>query len=358
MIARPPRPRWSVTILTVPEREPLLLRLLASLTEVGADPATEVVVVYNGHPSEPREAIAGRLGAACPPLGVRIRFNEGRLTVAEGRNLQLSSCRAPLVCFLDDDVTLHGEVFPGLERALRDQPVALLGVPSFDGNSGEPFEFRAAMPWVDAGGLRYAQLQGRLCAGYRQLLVDVGGFSSLRGFWGEWSELTLRLWRRGYPTAYRLSAGYLRHWRQEPHSAAHKSDRARHVLWGLACTVLEYDAIASPASGAFWERIERSYLSDAAELGTAPEVFRTMLELAPRFVECWPAIRMARARAAGDPFPFGPFHPVTAAEVAQIRSHAARALLPLKRTTFPPLRAGASAFSPSALRQPVSRACT
>ncbi|MGH7629832.1 MAG: glycosyltransferase family 2 protein [Gemmatimonadales bacterium] len=337
MIARPTRPRWSVTMLTLPEREPYLLRLLQSLSDAGADTNTEVVVVYNAPPRESRDAITRRLAAACPSLSLRVRFNDGRQTIAEGRNLQLAVCRAPLICFVDDDVTLHGQVFAPVERALREQPVALVGLPSLREDSAEPFKPRADTPYVDAGGLRYMHVQGMLCAGYRQVLIDVGGFSRLRAFWGEWTELNTRLWRRGFPTAYRMDAGYLRHWSGAPHSPTrHRADRALHILWGLACTAIEYDAVAaSPASRPFWTVIEERYLRYAFAAGaTPPEVFRTMLELAPRLVEAWPAIRTARARAASDPFPFSPFHPLSPAEVGGLRRHAARALAPMKRMAF------------------------
>lgn len=331
------RPRWSVTMLTLPEREPYLVRLLESLPGVGADAGTEVVVIYNAPPREPRDAITRRLASACPSLSLRVQFNDGEQTIAEGRNLQLTACRAPLVCFVDDDITLHGPIFRALESALREQPVALVGFPSLQEDSGVPFKPRAETPYVDAGGLRYMHVQGMLCAGYRQVLTDVGGFSRLRAFWGEWTELNTRLWRRGYPTAYQMGAGYLRHWSQAPHSPTrHRPDRALHILWGLACTAIEYDAVAAtPASRSFWAAIEERYLCYAFEAGaTPPEVFRTMLELAPRLADAWPAIRTARARAASDPFPFGPFHPLSPADVAGVRRHAARALAPVKRMVF------------------------
>jgi hypothetical protein len=134
-----------------------------------------------------------------------------------------------------------------------------------------------------------------------------------------------------------MGAGYLRHWSQAPHSPTrHRPDRALHILWGLACTAIEYDAVAAtPASRSFWAAIEERYLCYAFEAGaTPPEVFRTMLELAPRLADAWPAIRTARARAASDPFPFGPFHPLSPADVAGVRRHAARALAPVKRMVF------------------------
>jgi Glycosyl transferase family 2 len=331
-------PRWSVTTLTVPEREACLLRLLASLREAGAGTATEVVVVYNAPPREPRPAITRRIAEACPDHDVVVRFNDGRQTIADGRNLQLASCRAPLVCFVDDDVTLHGPVFPTLERALSQNAVALVGLPSLRDDTAERYKPRAGTPRVGAGTLQYMHVQGTLCAGFREVWLGVGGFNVLRAFWGEWTDLNTRLWRRGYPTAYQSGPAYLRHWCRAPHvSAQDRAERASHILWGLACTALEYDAVArSPSSTAFWDLIRQRYLPIAFETDVTPEeVFRTMLELAPRLAQAWPLIRAARGRAATDPFSFGPFHPLDAEAVRRVRDHGARALLRVRSAAFP-----------------------
>lgn len=331
-------PRWSVTMLTLPEREPYLLRLLQSLPHAGVGEEAEVVVVYNASAPEPHDTIYRRLASSCPALRLRLRMNEGGQTIANGRNLQLSSCRAPLICFIDDDITLHGPVFPTLEGALRAHPGGLIGLPSLRDDTAEPFKPRAGTPFVNAGGLRYMHVQGMLCAGYREVLLGLGGFSPLRAFWGEWTELNTRLWRHGFPTAYRMGEAYLRHWCQAPSSPTrHRPDRAQHILWGLACTAIEYDAVAfSPASQSFWTAIEQRYLPYAFAAGVTPrEVFRTMLELAPRLAKAWPAIQAARKRAAGDPFPLHPFHPLRREEVNRIRRHARGALANHQARTFP-----------------------
>jgi GT2 family glycosyltransferase len=332
-MSRSIRPRWSITMLTLPEREPYLARLLASLPAAGAGVETEVVVIYNAPPREPKPVLARRLAQTCPELEIRVRFNEGRQTIADGRNLQLAECRAPLVCFVDDDVTLHGPLLPALTRALAEHPVALLGLPSLRDDSEEPFKPRPDTPHLRQGDLQYMHVQGMLCAGYRDVWLDVGAFNPLRAFWGEWTELNTRLWRRGYPTAYLMGAGFLRHWCQAPGSPTrHRPDRALHILWGLACTALEYDAVAlSPDTRCFWDLIERRYLPYAFAAGVTPgDVLRTMLEVVPRLVEAWPAIRAARARAASDPFPFTPFHPLTLADVRRVHTHANRALAPAR----------------------------
>ena len=334
---RAPRPAWSVTMLTLPDREPNLLRLLAGLVQAGADESTEVVVVYNAPPREPREAIVRRLRAAAGGPRVRVRFNHGRCTIAEGRNLQLALCRAPLVCFVDDDVTLHGPVLPVLEAALRAHPVALVGLPSLQAGDDRPFKPRADTPSVEFAGLRHMPVQGMLCASYRDVLRDVGGFSPLREFWGEWTELNTRLWRRGLPTAYSMGGPYLRHWHDAPHSPTrHRSDRAGHIVWGLACTALEYDAVADgPDTAAFWNLIERRYLAYAYDRAATPcDLFRTVLELAPRLAAHWPTLRAQRARAAGDPFPFRPFQDLDVEDVRRVRAHAATRLARYKSRVF------------------------
>jgi hypothetical protein len=330
-------PQWSMTMLTLPDREPYLLRLLRSLPEAGADERAEIVVVYNAPVCEPRATIARRLKAACPMLRVRVCFNDDMQTIAAGRNLQLATCQAPLICFLDDDLTLHGPIFETLDHTLRHHPVALLGLRSYQDDTSEPCKPRPDTPSAEVNGLRYMPVQGMLCAGYRQVLLDVGGFSPLRAFWGEWTELNTRLWRRGFPTGYQMNGGWLRHWRAAPHSPTrHRADRALHIIWGLACTALEYEAVeATPASGSFWTLVEQRYLRYASDGGMSPaEVLRAMLELAPRLIETWPTILAARMRAAGDPFPFKPFHPLGRDEVDQVRRHAARTLAPIRAAAF------------------------
>jgi hypothetical protein len=339
-------PAWSVTMLTLPDREPHLMRLLAGLRAAGADEATEVVVVYNAPARERRAAIIRRLKLAAPGLHLRVHFNQGRCTIAEGRNVQLALCRAPLVCFVDDDLTLHGPVFATLAGALRAHPVALVGLPSLQAADDSPFKPRADTPFIEHAGLRHMPVQGMLCATYGDLLRDVGGFSPLREFWGEWTELNTRLWRLGFPTGYRMHGPNLRHWHDAPHSPTrHRADRARHIVWGLACTALEYDAVdAGPETDAFWTLIERRYLAYAYDPEVTPsDLFRTVLELAPRLVAHWPAIRANRARAMGDPFSFRPFQRLSIDDVLRVRRHAAAALAGYKARAFaaPPVERNA-----------------
>jgi GT2 family glycosyltransferase len=142
------------------------------------------------------------------------------------------------VCFIDDDVTLHGDIFDVLEERLRDHPLGVIGVPSLVEDTNRLFKPRRATPHVDAHGLG-SSVQGMLVAGYRRLIQDIGGFNIRRSFWGEWTELNLRMLRNGFPTAYAMDAGYLRHWHGAPESPTrNKAGRQDHVLWGLLCTAL------------------------------------------------------------------------------------------------------------------------
>jgi hypothetical protein len=241
---------------------------------------------------------------------------------------------------------LHGPVFATLAGALRAHPVALVGLPSLQAADDSPFKPRADTPFIEHAGLRHMPVQGMLCATYGDLLRDVGGFSPLREFWGEWTELNTRLWRLGFPTGYRTHGPHLRHWHDAPHSPTrHRADRARHIVWGLACTALEYDAVdAGPETDGFWTLIERRYLAYAYDPEVTPsDLFRTVLELAPRLAAHWPAIRANRARAMGDPFSFRPFQRLSIDDVLRVRRHAAAALAGYKARAFaaPPVERNA-----------------
>lgn len=106
-------------------------------------------------------------------------------------------------------------------------------------------------------------IQGMMVATYRKLLVDTGGFNIRRRYWGEWTELSLRLWRLGFPTGYVTQHGFLRHWEDAPDSPTRSlAGRELHVLWGLICTALEYNAVDSnEATEVFWQLVEKRYLT-------------------------------------------------------------------------------------------------
>lgn len=321
------------SILTIPEREPYLATLLGSIAAMRLDPPPMVNIVYN----RPLDGFVGdvtdRIRAMAPGLPVEVFFNAGETSIAAGRNLQLSVCRTPLIAFIDDDLTLHDDIVPALLDTLATHPLGLVGFPSLDGESDARFKPRDATPSVTRGAIRYMPVQGMLCAGYRALFADLGGFNPRRRFWGEWTELNLRLWRNGFPTGYQMQRGFLRHWHDAPNSPTRNmTGRERHVVWGLLCTALEYDAVdATEATAVFWRLVEERYLAYSYGDELSPQaVLRTVLELAPQISAEWGAIQAYKAQVAQHPFGFAPFHAFTDDEVTQVLAHAERAIRPYR----------------------------
>jgi len=321
------------SILTIPEREAYLAKLLGSIAGMRLDPAPRVDVVYNRPLADFLGDVTDRIRALAPGLQLEVYFNAGETSIGAGRNLQLSVCRTPLIAFVDDDVTLHDDIVPAILDTLAAQPLGLVGFPSFDGDSATRFKPREATPSITRGAIRYMPVQGMLCAGYRALLADIGGFNPRRRFWGEWTELNLRLWRNGFPTAYQMQRGYLRHWHDAPNSPTRNMDgREQHVVWGIICTALEYDAVdVNEATAVFWRLIGERYLAYSYGEELSPRaVLRTVLELVPRISDEWGAIQAFRAQTREHPFPFAPFHAFTDDEVTQVLTHARGAIGPYR----------------------------
>lgn len=321
--------RWSITVLTIPSREEYLKKLIESIENTGIAGRAELVVVYNQPAKEDKDIVEARIANFSDRLPVSVYFNNREPTIASGRNLQLTVCKSPLICFLDDDLTLHGELFLNLEEKLRRKAVGLVGVPSFVEDTDKRFKPRDTTPSVEYDGIRYMPVQGMLAAGFRDLIADLGGFNSRREFWGEWTELNLRLWRHGIPTGYAMDAGFLRHWHQAPESPTRNlSGKEKHVLWGLICTALEYEAVdANAASETFWNLVEERYLAYSFGDSLSPKnLLRTMLGLMPRITAEWSAINKTREEAVHDPFQFKPFQPLSLKDVKQVVRYAAKPL--------------------------------
>lgn len=335
----PAGPRWTVSLLTIPEREMYLANFLASLAKVA--PAGDVVVdvIYNRDTREALADVEARIVATAEGLDVRVHFNPGTPTIGGGRHQQLNHCRTPLVMFADDDLTLEGDVFGVIERALQAHPLAIVGLPSYVEDTDRLFKPRPTTPSVDLHGLRFMPIQGMLVAGYRRLFLDVGGFNPRREFWGEWTELNLRLWRHGFPTAYVLEGARLRHWEQAPGSPTRSmGSRELHVLWGLTCTALEYDAVdEGPETEAFWELVESRYVaySFGADVRIR-DVLRAAMRLAPRLTAAYPAIAEFRDHVRRHPFDLKPFHPLTEDVVQRVLAHAAARIAPHRATAWAP----------------------
>ena len=230
-------------------------------------------------------------------LEVEVHFNNGDPTISGGRNYQLNLVKSPLVCFVDDDVTVHGDAFLTIEEAMQRLPAGLFGLRSYREDTEELFKPRDGTSHVITGEFRYQSVQGMLVASYTNLLRDVGGFNPRRRFWGEWTELNLRMWRSGFPTGHVMEGGYLRHWEKAPDSPTRNMDgRAKHVLWGLICTALEYDAVdMSQATETFWRLVQDRYLAYSfGEELSHQELLRATLELVPDLSAEWAAITAFR----------------------------------------------------------------
>ncbi|HYV98532.1 MAG TPA: glycosyltransferase [Gemmatimonadaceae bacterium] len=319
----------TLSILTIPEREAYLKRLLQSISTLELDPLPRVDVIYNRPLNGSLGDVEAQIRAHAPNMPIDIYCNAGETSIVGGRNLQLSVCRTPLIAFVDDDITLHGDIVPAILETLAEHPVGMIGFPSFKEDTNVRIKPRDSTPSVEWHKLRYSPVQGMLCAGYRALFADVGGFNPRRRYWGEWTEMNLRLWRSGFPTAYQMERGFLRHWQDAPSSPTRNMEgREQHVVWGLICTALEYDAVdVNEATAVFWRLVEERYLaySYGTEL-TPRNVLKTVLELVPNISAQWGSIQAFRAQTAQHPFKFAPFHRFTRDEVKGVIAHARDAI--------------------------------
>ena len=318
-------PRWTFSLLTIPSRIDYLAKLLESLAALPHSPDFEVVVVHNSASEEEPMAIEGRIRSLAPSLPLRVYVNATDPTIGGGRRVQLAVCRTPLVAFVDDDLTLHGDILSSIERTLRKSPLGIVGMPSYEEDSDTRFKPRESTPYVDLDGIRYMPVQGMLIAGYRRLFADIGGFNKRRYFWGEWTELNLRMWRNGFPTGYVLDHGFLRHWHKAPESPTRNmSGREKHVLWGLMCTALEYDAVSiNEATEAFWRLVQDRYLAYSFGDELSPrQVLATVLELMPALSREWPAMHAFAAENRKHPFQFKPFETLSEEDVRQVIDYA------------------------------------
>lgn len=320
------RPRWTLSVLTIPRREPYLARLLESLGEARLPRGTVIDVVYNWDTRERPLDVERRLRRAARGLHLNVHFNAQRPSIGSGRRQQLNHGKTPLLAFIDDDLTVHGPLLEVLEDSLRRLPLGIVGVQSLVEDSTRRFKPRRSTPSINLDGARFMPVQGMLVAGYRRLFLDIGGFNPRRDFWGEWTEFNLRMWRSGFPTGYAMHGAYLRHWEKAPESPTRNmAGREDHVLWGLLCTALEYEATDDhPSSQAFWDLVEQRYISYAFGPDVrVRDLLRAALRLAPRLSAEYPAIEQFRAMTRQHPFDFKPFHQFVPDDVQRVIAHAA-----------------------------------
>ncbi len=323
-------PLWTFTVLTIPSREEYLTQLLQSLAALEGSSKFEVVVIYNATtPQEPSD-IEHRIQKLVPSLKVRVYINSAEPTIGGGRRVQLAVCRTPLVAFVDDDLTLHGDILGALEDALISRPMGIVGLPSYEEDTDRRFKPRDSTPYTDIdGSMRFMPVQGMLVAGYRRLFADIGGFNPRRQFWGEWTEFNLRMWRHGFPTGYIMNRGFLRHWHKAPESPTRNMDgREQHVLWGLMCTAIEYDAVSiNEATEAFWRLVQERYLTYSfGEQPSSKRLLASVLELMPRLSQEFGAMRSFAEETRRHPFQFMPFEPLTSEQVQAVIEYAEEAI--------------------------------
>lgn len=330
-------PRWTISILTIPGREEHLGRLLGSLAASSGAPH-HLHVVFNRPIREELPAVEAQIRSWAGQHPVEVYFNNGDPTISGGRNFQLNLIKTPLCCFIDDDVSVDGELLPALEQALREWPAALVGIPSLRNDGHERVKPRDDTPHVEDGTFRWMVVQGMLAAGYTNLLRDAGGFNPRRRFWGEWTELNLRLWRLGLPTGYLMDGPRLRHWMDAPGSPTRNMEgRDRHVLWGLICTALEYDAVdMTEANETFWRLVEDRYLAYSFGEELSPRlVLQRTLELMPELSAAWSDITAFREEVRQHPYRFAPFHRVTRDDLDRLLPAARRGVAQYRRAVWP-----------------------
>lgn len=347
-------PRWTFTMLTIPSRVEYLGKLLQSMAAMPTKQSFEVVIVYNAATPDEPLAVESRIRAMAPSLNIRVYVNSTDSSIGGGRRVQLSVCRTPLVAFIDDDLTLHGDLLSALEDTLRAHPLGIVGLPSFEEDTDTRFKPRDTTPHVDVDGIRCMPVQGMLVAGYRRLFSDIGGFNPRRRFWGEWTEFNLRMWRHGFPTGYVLDRGFLRHWHKAPESPTRNmSGREQHVLWGLMCTALEYDAVSiNEATDAFWRLAQDRYLQYSfGEQPSSKMLLASVLELMPRLSQEFPAIHAFADEARRHPFHFKPFEPLDEAQVRAVLAHAELAIQPYRSALFDDEPPSTEVARPSWLRR-------
>jgi hypothetical protein len=330
--------RWTITALTIPGREPYLKALIESLEAQTIPGGGRVVVVFNRAIRDELSQVEARIQSWASRLPVDVFFNNGDPTIGGGRNYQLNLAKSPLVCFVDDDCTLHDNVLGAIEETLKRVPAGLVGVRSYVGDTDTLFKPRDSTPHVATAGFRFQPVQGMLVAGYTNLFRDVGGFNPRRRFWGEWTELNLRMWRSGFPTGHVMQGGYLRHWEQAPDSPTRNMEgRAQQVLWGLICTALEYDAIdMTEATASFWRLVQERYLAYSfGDQLTNEELLRAVLALVPDLSTAWPGITAFREEVRRHPFDFKPFQPLSEDALERVLPHARRQLRKYRWDAWP-----------------------
>ena len=141
-------PRWTVTALTIPGRENYLRQLIQSIEASVIPGGARLVIVYNRAIRDELADVERMIRSWVADLDIEVHFNNGDPTISGGRNYQLNLVKTPLVCFVDDDITVHGDAFHTVEEAMRKIPAGLVGLRSYREDTDELFKPRDSTPHV------------------------------------------------------------------------------------------------------------------------------------------------------------------------------------------------------------------
>src|ERR1051326_6177567 len=134
MEQRMTQPDLSVVICTYNRPELLRLALTTLLRQSPANLTYEVVVVDNNSTPETR-AVVDELAQPDP----RIRYvREMRQGKAYARNTAVAEARAPIVSFLDDDVTVRDNWMEIIPRTFKETHVDFIGWERLPGRGERP----------------------------------------------------------------------------------------------------------------------------------------------------------------------------------------------------------------------------
>ena len=333
--------KWTVSILTIPERFEYLEKLLDSLTvqsEMTAPDYFCVNIICNRKISKTGLMALNKIVSKYESLKTKVYMNEDNPTISGGRQFALACALTPLIVFIDDDCSLHGNAFVEIEKILYNKTVAFVGLRSYQEGTEELFKPRANTPSKKIDGLLYMPIQGMFVAGYTSVYKMLGGFNLRRKFWGEWTEFNLRALRNGYPSAYLMNNDcFIRHWHKAPNSPTRNmEEREINVLWGLMCTALEYRAIKiDSATETFWDLVERRYLqySFGDDL-SYKRLFSSFLKLLPMLIDEWDKIKNYQITVSKHKFQFSPFHDLSINEYNEVLDYANLLLKPVKTAVF------------------------
>ncbi|MBP7652945.1 hypothetical protein KA977_05955 [Candidatus Dependentiae bacterium] len=330
---------WTLSILTIPERFEYITKLLDSIESIKIPVSTELCVniICNKKNSKSNINVLKKLTRNYSKFETQIFVNDGDTSISGGRQFALSCVLSPLMAFIDDDCTIHGDIFSDFEDAFYNKTVAFLGLPSYQENTDILFKPRANTPQQKINGLLYMPIQGMCVAGYTSIFKILGGFNARRKFWGEWTEFNLRALRNGYPSAYIMDKSFMRHWHKAPNSPTRNmEERELHVLWGIMCTALEYKAIEiDAATASFWQLIESRYLQYSfGDKLSYKRLFSSFLKLLPMLIEEWDRIKNFQQAVSKHKFQFTPFYDLTKEEYQEVIDYAEIILKPFKSAVF------------------------